>query len=132
MAAKTRAGLEGYGVRRAGSFAGRGTIVLPATPSFVNRCIWNATSGGVSDFVVASAAQYGYLPANCNNPAVVPGARYHYFAATGDGAHEEGDGVYSSGILTRTLIRNSSNAGAIVNFSSPPVVTMGGPTANDM
>src|SRR6516165_7342658 len=101
--------------------------------AFLNRCIWTAASGGTGSFVVSTSAQNGYTPAGCLDPAVVNGATYHYFATQGND-HEEGDGVYttSTSTLTRAVIRNSSNAAAAVNFSSPPIVVMGSPTSLDM
>ena len=101
--------------------------------AFLNRCIWTAVSGGTGSFVVSTSAQNGYTPAGCLDPAVVNGATYHYFATQGND-HEEGDGVYttSTSTLTRAVIRNSSNAAAAVNFSSPPIVVMGSPTSLDM
>jgi hypothetical protein len=104
---------------------------MPA--QFLNRCIWNASGSGTADFVVGSAAQNGYLPSQVTNPAVVTGTVYHYFAVAADGTHEEGDGAYTvaTSTLARTVIRNSSAAGAKVNFGVAPIVTMGAPIASD-
>jgi hypothetical protein len=101
--------------------------------AFLNRCIWTAASSGLGDFVVSAAAQNGYTPAQCLTPTVVNGATYHYIATNGT-EHEEGDGAYNTATstLARTTIRNSSNSHAKVTFSAAPVVTMGGPVANDM
>jgi hypothetical protein len=101
--------------------------------AFLNRCMWTAVGSGTGSFVVSAAAQNGYTPAQCLDPVVINGATYHYFAFQGTD-HEEGDGVYTTGTstLTRALIRNSSNAAAVVNFASPPIVIMGGPTSLDM
>jgi hypothetical protein len=102
--------------------------------AFLNRCIWTAASISNSAFVVSAAAQNGYVPANCANPSVVNGATYHYFAADAAGNHQEGDGTYNTATstLTSTTIRDSSNSGSAVTFTSAPVVTMGGPVATDM
>lgn len=101
--------------------------------AFLNRCIWTATASGLVDFVVSAAAQNGYTPAQCLAPGAVDGATYHYFAANGSD-HEEGDGVYTAATktLTRSSIRNSSNGGSKVNFTTAPAVFMGGPDAQDM
>lgn len=99
--------------------------------AFLNRCIWTATAGGLGDFTVGAAALNGYTPTQCADPAVVDGGTYHYVAYNGTD-HEEGDGVYSGGVLTRATIRNSSSAGAKVTFSAAPTVIMGGPVATDM
>lgn len=101
--------------------------------AFLNRCIWTATSSGTGSFVVSGAAQNGYTPANCLDPAVVDGTTYHYFAINGTD-HEEGDGVWttSTSTLTRATVRNSSNSGSAVSFAAAPIVFMGGPTAADM
>lgn len=100
--------------------------------SFVNRCIWSATAGGLSDFVVSVAALGGYTPATCLTPTVQNGANYEYFAILGS-QHEEGTGTYttSTTTLARTTIRNSSTGGAKVNFIGPPIVYMGGSVANN-
>lgn len=105
------------------------------TISFLNRCIWNSLTQGLSDFHVGSAANNGYTPAQALDPTVVDGGTYHYFAQSADGTqHEEGDGVFTvaTTTLTRATIRNSSASDTKVNFASPPIVFMGGPTANDM
>ncbi len=104
------------------------------TTSFLNNCIWLAASRGTASFVVGTAYGTGYKPSQCLTPAVTNGATYHYFAQNVvDGEHEEGTGTYNTttGVLTRTTIRNSSNGGLTVNFSSAPVVYMGGPCATD-
>ena len=100
--------------------------------AFLNRCIWNAVSSGTGSFVVSAAAQNGYVPAGCLDPAVITGATYHYFATNGSD-HEEGDGIWttSTSTLTRAMIRNSSNSGSIVSFAGAPIVFMGGPIAGD-
>ena len=100
--------------------------------SFLNRCMWTPAGSGTSDFVVRAAVENGYTPAQCSNPTVTDGETYHYIATQGAN-HEEGDGAYtvSTTTLARTTIRNSSNGGATVSFSSPPTVIMGGPTASD-
>lgn len=101
--------------------------------SFVNRCIWAATSSGLGDFVVNAPSQNGFTPAQCASPAVVDGGYYHYFAVNG-AENEEGDGQYTAGTttLSRLTIRTSSNSGSKVNFSAPPTVFMGGPIASDI
>jgi hypothetical protein len=101
--------------------------------AFLNRCIWTAASAGTGSFVVASAAQNGYTPGLCLDPSVVDGATYHYYAVNGS-QHEEGDGVYTvaTSTLTRAVIRNSSSGGGLITFTSPPIVTMGGPISTDL
>lgn len=92
----------------------------------VDRCIFNATSTGTADFVVASAVT-GYLtPAQA---AAKDGFEYNYAAQTVDGSGnitqwEVGSGTYtvSSTTLSRTTIEFSSSANAKVNFTSIPEV----------
>ena len=100
--------------------------------SFLNRCMWTPVGSGTADFVVDAAAGNCYTPAQCGNPPVVDGDNYNYEATQG-ADHEEGEGIYtvSTTTLARTIIRNSTNGGAKVVFSSPPTIIMGGPSATD-
>ena len=102
--------------------------------AFLNKCVWNASGTSSSAFVVGSALAGCYIPSGCLDPAVVDTASYSYSATDAAGNHQEGVGTYSVGssTLTSTVIRNSSNAGAAVTFTSPPVVIMGGPISTDL
>jgi len=63
---------------------------------------------------------------------VVTATRYYYFAESDDQqSWEDGEGVYTAGgtTLTRETIYDSSNAGAVVNFTFAPRVAMGCPLA---
>jgi hypothetical protein len=108
--------------------------------AWLNRCAFVPTAYSDSDDfeVNGSAPVTGfYLPSECANPAVVDAATYHYFARSADKTqHEEGDANWddATGTLLRATgtVRNSSNAGALVNFSAAPIVTVGSPTAADM
>jgi hypothetical protein len=97
---------------------------------FLNRCIWTAASSGTGSFVVSAAALNGYAPASCTNPTAKDQATYHYWAFYGTQV-EEGDGVWSNATSTLTRTPNV-NGSSLVNFTGPPIVFMGGPTANDV
>jgi hypothetical protein len=103
--------------------------------NFLNRCAWTPASAGTGDFVLSAALAGFYAPADCASPAVVDGGIYRYFAVSSDGSeHEEGDGAWDVGTstLTRVTIRNSSNSGSKVDFTTAPTVHMGGAAAADM
>lgn len=103
--------------------------------SFVNRCIWRATSSGSGDFVVASAITGYVVPQSTQNPSVTSGDDYTYFAQSDDLTQwEVGVGAYDVGTdtLARTTILDSSTGGSIVTFSAAPSVYMGGPLVGYM
>jgi len=90
--------------------------------ALLNRCRFNPTGGGLSDFVVSSAVTGFLTPAAAN---AVNGTVYRYAAESADRSQWEfGSGAYTSGTTTlaRTTIIASSNANAKVNFSSAPQV----------
>lgn len=97
-------------------------------PAYLNRCIWRPTSGGTGTWTVSAAVPGYEAPAGCSNPSVVDQQTYMYFAESDDRTQwEVGSGVYtvSGTTLTRATINDSTNAGAAVNFTSPPKVMMG-------
>jgi hypothetical protein len=101
---------------------------------FLNRCTWTAASPGSGSFVVAAAAQNGYTPAQCLNPAAVDQATYRYVAVDPiTFAHEEAYGVWNAATntLTRVTLENSTT-GSFINFVNAPVILMGGPSARDV
>jgi hypothetical protein len=103
--------------------------------SFLNRCVWTATSGGSGTFTVSAAVTGHETPTGCSNPSVVSGGTYHYMAQNSSKTEWEiGSGVWTTGssTLTRATIYDSSNAGAAVNFTLAPTVYMGCPLGNDM
>lgn len=101
--------------------------------NFLNGCVWTPTAGGTGTWTVSAAVLPYFTPADCNNPSVVDGDTYQYFAIYGT-EYEVGYGVYTAAgtTLTRATIYESSNAGAAVNFSSPPTVRMGTVLAQDL
>jgi hypothetical protein len=93
----------------------------------VNECAFRSVSGGLGDFVVASARTGFFMPAQLTTPAITDGGLYHYRAESDDQSqHESGVGTYSAGstTLARTGIYQSSNGGAKVNFSAAPTVRL--------
>jgi len=90
--------------------------------NFVTSCRFNAVSGGVGSFVVASAVAGHVTPNNASAADKV----YHYYAQTPDGLQsEEGHGVYS--VATQTLLRttidkNSDGTFVPINFAVAPEV----------
>lgn len=89
------------------------------------QCVWNATSTGLGDFVVASAFGGGLTPAQMQP---VDGYVYKYYAQSADGSQwESGNGTYHVGTatLSRTTIITSSNSdNSQVNFTVVPIVSM--------
>lgn len=94
------------------------------TISFLDRCIFQATSPGLGDFVVDSAILGFLTPAQAS---AVNGATYHAIAQTVNSAGqvqqwEISTGVYNAGVQARTTIVFSSSANAKVNFAAAPQV----------
>lgn len=92
--------------------------------SFVNGCVFTATSSGTGSFVVSAAATGWQTPAQAG---ASNGATYRYRAYSADNTQWEiGSGVYTTGTvtLTRVLIEASSNGGSATNFTLPPVVAL--------
>lgn len=93
----------------------------------VNECAWRAVSGGLGEFVVASALTGYYTPAQCTTPAVVDGGVYHYRAESDDlTQYESGQGTYDASLqrLIRDIVYQSSNGGDFCNFSAAPKVRL--------
>lgn len=93
--------------------------------ALINECQFRAASGGLGDFVVASAITGFFTPEQCTNPVVVDGETYHWRAESDDfSQHELFEGIYTSAsdTVSRTTIFQSSNAGAKVNFAAAPRV----------
>lgn len=92
--------------------------------TFYNRVKYTPAAGGTADFVT-SAAVTGFLtPATAS---VSNGAVVSYVAFSSDQSQwETGQGTYASGTTTlaRTTVRESTNAGAKVNFSAAPTVAL--------
>ncbi len=92
--------------------------------SFVNGCVFTATSSGTGSFVVSAAATGWQTPAQAG---ASNGATYRYRAYSADNTQWEiGSGVYTTDTvtLTRVLIEASSNGGSATNFTLPPVVAL--------
>lgn len=91
--------------------------------SFLDACIFNATSTGTGDFVVASAFTGYQTPAQAN---AVNGQVYRYRAQVADLSQwEVGFGIYTSGTVTlarTTVIFNSSGGTSKISFTTPPQV----------
>lgn len=93
--------------------------------TFTNLCRFNAASGGISAFVVASAVAGCFTPAQAN---AIDGNTYFYFARSSDsfGFWEYGSGIYSVGSTSLTRVKITSTSSGIltpVNFGSfPPIV----------
>lgn len=92
--------------------------------SFVNGCVFTATSSGTGSFVVSAAVTGWQTPAQAG---ASNGATYRYRAYSADNTQWEiGSGVYTTGTvtLTRALIEASSNGGSATNFTLPPAVAL--------
>lgn len=105
--------------------------------AFLNDCGFLPVAySDTDDFAVDAAATGFFLPAAATNPAVVDQATYFYFAYNAARTEREhGYAVWDD--ATSTLLRatgtvlNSTNAGALVTFTTQPIVVMGGTLAND-
>ena len=89
---------------------------------FFNRMIFNASSGGTADFVVASPVPGYRVPAG-----IVPnGAIVSYTAETADKSQwEVGQGACNTGTVLRTTVReNSLGTTAKINFTTAPIVRL--------
>jgi len=92
--------------------------------SFVNGCVFTATSAGTGSFVVSAAVTGWQTPAQAG---ASNGATYRYRAYSADNTQWEiGSGVYTTGTvtLTRVLIEASSDGGSATNFTLPPAVAL--------
>ena len=95
----------------------------------MTSCQFNATLGGIGDFVVLSATAAHFVPENGN---VIDGKTYTYYAQSFDTstppivtAWEAGSGPYTilTHTLKRTTITANSNGDLLpVNFPTPPIV----------
>ena len=101
-------------------------------PSFLDRCIINATSTGTGDFVQASAVT-GYQ--TMGNAGAVNGGTYRYTAQSADLSQwEYGLGTWTTSTTTlarTTVIQTSGNSTAKISFSSVPTVMVGGALGED-
>jgi hypothetical protein len=91
--------------------------------SFVNACVFTASSGGTGTFTVSAAVTGWQTPAQAG---AVDGASYRYRAYSSDLTEWEiGTGTYTASgtTLTRTVTA-SSNAGSAVNFTAAPSVAL--------
>lgn len=88
-----------------------------------SQTVFNATSAGTGNFVVASAFSGGHTPEQAN---VTDGKTYTYYAQSADGSQwESGSGAYSisTHTLARTTIGGNSNGDTNpVNFTAAPIV----------
>jgi hypothetical protein len=96
-----------------------------AASTYFNRVQFLATSPGTGGFVVASGQTGFRTPA----AAGVPDASLVSYVAinpisSNPAEWETGQGAYTAGTTTiaRTTVRESSNGGALTNFSNPPLV----------
>lgn len=92
------------------------------TTSFYNRVMFTANFGGTADFTVGAAVTGYSTPATRSVPN---GVTVSYVAESTDKTQwETGSGIYTSASQTiaRTTIRESSSAGAKVDFSAAPSV----------
>jgi len=92
--------------------------------SFIDRCIFTPTAGGLGDFVVSAAVQGYMTPAQAS---AVDGKTYGYAAQSSDLSQwEVGVATYtaSTTTLARTTILFSSAGGAKVDFSAAPQVLL--------
>lgn len=109
---------------------------MPANLYFLDDCIWVAVSGGSGPTYEFSAAVTGHnAPADCTGPVVVDGGTYTATLYSDDLSQRlfaYGTWDVGAGELTITEIVFSTNSGMAVNFTDPPSVIMGGPTANTM
>jgi hypothetical protein len=91
------------------------------TIGFLDVCKFQPVSGGLGDWVFATALQGYQSPTDAN---AVNGDEYRYRAESADLTQWEiGTGLYDSGTGTfaRTTILFSSTGGAKVNFSAVPM-----------
>jgi hypothetical protein len=95
-----------------------------AVSVYFNRVKYTAVSAGTVDFVTSAAVSGFLTPATASipNASVVS---YVAFSST-QAEWETGQGTYTSGTTTlaRTTVRESSNAGAKVNFTAAPTVAL--------
>jgi hypothetical protein len=100
---------------------------MPVT-AFLNRCFFTPTAGGTGNFVV-SAAITGYMvPGDAGS---VDGTTYNYFAESASKTQWEfgtTSGSSNGTVWTRVVVGSSNGGlgGAVVNFTSPPNVCVGG------
>jgi hypothetical protein len=107
----------------------------------LNRCYWNATSSGTSDFIIGTAID-GFLTPNQAIPSIAGGfEKYYYVAENGNSEWELGLGrVFWDGPdqkLSREYVLYSTNPVGDdlfwnkVNFTTNPKVRLGVPLAED-
>lgn len=95
-----------------------------AGSSFIDVCRFNPTAGGTADWTYSSAVT-GYQSPSA--AGAVNGAQYSYRAESSDLSQwEVGFGTYNSGtgVLTRTVLFNSSGTTSKINFSVAPQVAI--------
>lgn len=95
-----------------------------AVSVYFNRVKYTPTLGGTGDFVTSAAVSGFRTPATGSIP---DGSIVSYVAFSSDQSQwETGQGAYTSATTTlaRTTVRESSNAGAKVNFTTAPVVAL--------
>ncbi len=95
-----------------------------AVSIYFNRVKYTPTLGGTGDFVTSAAVSGFRTPATASIP---DGSIVSYVAFSSDQSQwETGQGTYTSGTTTlaRTTVRESSNAGAKVNFTAAPTVAL--------
>lgn len=93
--------------------------------SFLDNCVFNATSTGTVDFVVATAVAGSQTPASAN---AVNAAVYRYYARSSDSSQwEVGYGPYTVSGTSQartTVLFNSSGTTAKISFSTVPIVAV--------
>lgn len=95
-----------------------------AASSFYNRVKYTPVAGGTADFATSAAVSGFRTPATAGIPN---GTLVSYVAFSSDQSEwETGQGAYTVATTTvaRTTIRESSNAGAKVNFTAAPTVAL--------
>jgi hypothetical protein len=93
----------------------------------LENCGFNAASAGLVDFTFGSAFGTSVTP---DVAGALAGLSYSYIAMYGANQQEweKGNGLYSGASnIARTVISESSNANAKVNFSGAPRVHVAGP-----
>lgn len=91
--------------------------------ALLDRCIFNASSGGISDFSIATAVTGYQLPSSAG---AQNGQTYHYAAQSADLTQwEVGTGTYSASgptLARTTILFNSLGTAAHINFNAAPQV----------
>jgi hypothetical protein len=93
--------------------------------AFLDNCVFNATSTGTGDFVVASAATGSQTPASAS---AVNATIYRYYARSSDSTQWEiGYGAYTvagTTLARTTVLFNSSGTTSKISFSTVPIVAI--------